>query len=182
MSSRYTDFATATHSMIILSFKETAETRQSSFWANEKPGYESNQYNYTLFTCSSKEVYFTTGYILTQKLTQVWLKVRNIDMERDADNPQGRSIHHICRALHNVAHISLHKYLNTEIGNKVHYLSFVKKTPWPESASKLFPPSDRRLSAKLVPTFADRGCHVVNMTDPYGRILGFLDQSRYFFF
>jgi hypothetical protein len=41
-------------------------------------------------------------------------------------------------------------------------------------------PSDRRLSAKLVPTFADRGCHVVSVTDPYGRILGFLD--RYFFF
>jgi hypothetical protein len=45
-----------------------------------------------------------------------------------------------------------------------------KKTPWSESAS------DRRLSAKLVPTFADRGCHVVSMTDPYGRILGFLDR------
>jgi hypothetical protein len=27
------------------------------------------------------------------------------------------------------------------------------KTPWPESASELYPPSDRRLSAKLVPTF-----------------------------
>jgi CBS-domain-containing membrane protein len=43
-------------------------------------------------------------------------------------------------------------------------------------------PSDRRLSAKLVPTFADRGFHVVSVTDPYSRILGFLDQSRYFFF
>jgi hypothetical protein len=28
--------------------------------------------------------------------------------------------------------------------------------------------------------FADRGCHVVNATDPYGRILWFLDRSRYF--
>jgi hypothetical protein len=28
-----------------------------------------------------------------------------------------------------------------------------------------------------VPTFADRGCHVVSVTDPYGRILGFLDQD-----
>jgi hypothetical protein len=28
--------------------------------------------------------------------------------------------------------------------------------------------------------FADRGCHVVSVTDPYGRILGFLDSSRYF--
>jgi hypothetical protein len=44
------------------------------------------------------------------------------------------------------------------------------------------PPSDRRLSAKLVPTFADRGCHVVSVTDPYGCIFGFLDQSNYFFF
>jgi hypothetical protein len=42
--------------------------------------------------------------------------------------------------------------------------------------------SDRRLSAKLVPTFADRGCLVVSTTDPHGRILGFLDRSRYYFF
>jgi hypothetical protein len=28
--------------------------------------------------------------------------------------------------------------------------------------------------------FADRGCHVVSVTDPYGRILGFLDRSRCF--
>jgi hypothetical protein len=32
-----------------------------------------------------------------------------------------------------------------------------RKTPWPESASELYQPSDRRLSGKLVPTFADRG-------------------------
>jgi hypothetical protein len=51
----------------------------------------------------------------------------------------------------------------------------IKKNPWPESANELYRPSDRRLSAKLVPTFADRGCHVVSVTDPYGRILGFLD-------
>jgi hypothetical protein len=45
-------------------------------------------------------------------------------------------------------------------------------SPWPESASELFRPSDRRLSAKLVPTFADIGCHAISVTDPYGRILG----------
>jgi hypothetical protein len=50
-----------------------------------------------------------------------------------------------------------------------------KKNPWPESASELYRPSDRRLSPKLLPNFADRGCHVVSVTDPYGRILGFLD-------
>jgi hypothetical protein len=49
-----------------------------------------------------------------------------------------------------------------------------------ESASELYRPSDRRLSAKLLPTFADRGCQVVSVTDPYGRILGFLGRSRYF--
>jgi hypothetical protein len=43
-------------------------------------------------------------------------------------------------------------------------------------------PSDRCLSAKLMQTFADRGCHVVSVTDPHGRILGFLARSRYFFF
>jgi hypothetical protein len=60
--------------------------------------------------------------------------------------------------------------------------SIIKKIPWPETASELDRPSDRRLSAKLVPTFADRGCHVVNVTDLYGRILGFLELRRYFFF
>jgi hypothetical protein len=55
-----------------------------------------------------------------------------------------------------------------------------KKTPWSESASELYRSSDRRLSAKCVPTFADRGCHVVSVTDPYGRIFDFLDRSRYF--
>jgi hypothetical protein len=42
--------------------------------------------------------------------------------------------------------------------------------------------SDRCLSAKLVPTFGDRGCHVVSVTNPYGLILDFLDQNRCFFF
>jgi hypothetical protein len=38
------------------------------------------------------------------------------------------------------------------------------------------------MSAKLVLTFADGGCRVVSATDPPGRILGFLDWSRYYFF
>jgi hypothetical protein len=36
------------------------------------------------------------------------------------------------------------------------------------------------LVGELSATFC--GCHVVSVTDPYGRILGFLDRSRYFFF
>jgi hypothetical protein len=58
----------------------------------------------------------------------------------------------------------------------------IVKTQWPQSASELYRPSDRSLLATLVPTFAERGCHVVSVTDPYGRILAFLDRSRYFFF
>jgi hypothetical protein len=54
-----------------------------------------------------------------------------------------------------------------------------EKTPLPESASKPYRLSDCRLSAKSVPTIVDRGCKVVNVTDPYGHILGFLDQSHY---
>jgi hypothetical protein len=46
----------------------------------------------------------------------------------------------------------------------------------------IYRPSDRRLSAQLVPTFEDRECHVVSVTNPYGTILGFLDRSSYFFF
>jgi hypothetical protein len=55
------------------------------------------------------------------------------------------------------------------------------KTPWPESASELYLPSDLCLSAKLVPTFTDGVCHVISVTDPYGRTLDFLDRSLYFF-
>jgi hypothetical protein len=59
--------------------------------------------------------------------------------------------------------------------------SVKQQTPWPESANELYRPSEHRLSAKLVPTFADRECHVVSVTDPYGRIFGFLDRNRFFF-
>jgi hypothetical protein len=37
------------------------------------------------------------------------------------------------------------------------------------SESELYRPSDRHLSAKLVPTLADRGCRVVSATNPHGR-------------
>jgi hypothetical protein len=47
---------------------------------------------------------------------------------------------------------------------------------------ELYLPSDRRLSAKLVPTFADRGCCVVTATDPHARILDFIDRICHYFF
>jgi hypothetical protein len=42
-------------------------------------------------------------------------------------------------------------------------------TPWLQSTSELYRPSDRSLSTKLVPTFADRECRVVSVTHPHGR-------------
>jgi sorting nexin-29 len=36
----------------------------------------------------------------------------------------------------------------------------------------------RHLSAKLVPTLEDKWCHVVSVTKPYGRNLGFLDREQ----
>jgi hypothetical protein len=58
--------------------------------------------------------------------------------------------------------------------------SFKKRnwTPWLWYARELYRPSDRRLSAKLVPAFADRGYCVVSATGPQGRILAFLDRPR----
>jgi hypothetical protein len=57
-----------------------------------------------------------------------------------------------------------------------------QQTPWREFASELYRPSHRRLLTKLVPTFVDIRCHVVTVTDPYGRNLGFLNKNRCFFF
>jgi hypothetical protein len=58
----------------------------------------------------------------------------------------------------------------------------LKRTPFSESASELYRPSDRRLSTNFLPTFVDRECHVVSVTYPYGRKRDFLDWSPYFLF
>jgi hypothetical protein len=47
---------------------------------------------------------------------------------------------------------------------------------------RTIPTKQLPLVGKVNAKFADRGCHVVSMMDPYGCILGFSDQSRYFFF
>jgi hypothetical protein len=61
----------------------------------------------------------------------------------------------------------------TVVDKKLHDLS-----PHANYADRL---SDRRLSAKLVPTLADTGCRVVSATiPPQSLIFGFLDRSRYF--
>jgi hypothetical protein len=66
----------------------------------------------------------------------------------------------------------------TVIGHQTAYFFYFFFTPWSESESELYRPSDSRLSAKLAPTFEDSGCHVVRVTDRYGRILVFLDRIK----
>jgi hypothetical protein len=75
-------------------------------------------------------------------------------------------------------------YVRNRIISAIKRVEFVShwKTPWPESASELYQPSDSRLSAKLVPNFADVGCRVVSAMDSHGRSFGFLDRSSYFYF
>jgi hypothetical protein len=59
----------------------------------------------------------------------------------------------------------------------VHYCALCPtRIPWPESASKLYWPSNGRFSPQLMPNFSDRGCRVVRAADPYSRILGFIDR------
>jgi hypothetical protein len=62
------------------------------------------------------------------------------------------------------------------LAGHVYWCQIIKKTQWSPLANYT------DLVAKSVPTFADRGCHVVSVTDPYCLILGFLYRSRYFFF
>jgi hypothetical protein len=51
---------------------------------------------------------------------------------------------------------------------------YFKQTPWPDPRAKY---TDRATAA-----CRRSWCHATSVTDPYGRILGFLDRSRYFFF
>jgi hypothetical protein len=57
----------------------------------------------------------------------------------------------------------------------------------PQIEPKLKLNSEALVHERTIPTerpplvdFADRGCHVVSVTDPYGRIIGFLDRNRQF--
>jgi hypothetical protein len=55
--------------------------------------------------------------------------------------------------------------------NKLHGLS--PRANYTDRATAVCRRSDCQL-------FEDRRCNVDSVTDPYGRILGFLDRSRYF--
>jgi hypothetical protein len=55
-------------------------------------------------------------------------------------------------------------------------------TPWLLSVSNLYRPSDRRFFGEVSANVCGEGCRVVSAAHPYGRNLGFLDQSRYISF
>jgi hypothetical protein len=62
---------------------------------------------------------------------------------------------------------------------------FVREGSPTEKGQQIPGPNSRKGSniwsqSGLDTTFVDRMCHVVSVTEPYGRILGFLDRSRYF--
>jgi hypothetical protein len=86
---------------------------------------------------------------------------------------------------------SLHIYKSCSIGGgRAEIYTYLRMSRlWiKESKKEKQPPlvrertRDCRLSAKIMPTFADRGYRVVSTTDPHGRIIGCLDRSRLWIF
>jgi hypothetical protein len=63
---------------------------------------------------------------------------------------------HLCAdCLDNVGSLMSHNLISLHGLLQVYKTN--KQSPWPKSASELYRPSGRRLSATSVPTFADRG-------------------------
>nr|CAD7571127.1 unnamed protein product [Timema californicum] len=56
-----------------------------------------------------------------------------------------------------------------------------RKKSWREPARELYRLSGSLILMKIVPTFLDKGCHVVGTLNPTAINLSFLDLSRYFF-
>jgi hypothetical protein len=113
--------------------------------------------------------------------SKIWNVFGLSNTEIVGSNPtRGRDV---CPNFFRVCFVLYRQWLldRTDDPSKQCYWLFIKKIPWSESASELYRPSDRRLSVKWLPTFADRGCHMDSVTDPYDRILGFLDRSRHYF-
>jgi hypothetical protein len=69
---------------------------------------------------------------------------------------------------------------NIEYLKKCNNLERRKKLHGLQSVSELY--RRQPLVGEASTNFWDRGCSMVSTTDPYGSILSFLHQSRYFFF
>jgi hypothetical protein len=70
------------------------------------------------------------------------------------------------------------------VSNRVISLKWrtTKQTPRLQSTSELYRPSDCRLSAKLVPTLADRECRVVSAMNSHGHLFRFSRPEALLFF
>jgi hypothetical protein len=53
-----------------------------------------------------------------------------------------------------------------------------RKRTTPTERERTIPTERPQLVGEVRPIFADTGCHVISVTDPYGRNLGFIDRSR----
>jgi hypothetical protein len=62
--------------------------------------------------------------------------------------------------------------VHTPPNNKTNSMVWVRERTIPTER----PP----LVGEVIGNFADKWCHVVSVTDPYCRTLGFLDRSRYY--
>jgi hypothetical protein len=98
---------------------------------------------------------------------------RRIQRHKQSDTQTVRQQYYLTSRAHNFPHSRKYYYVSAQ---RYYPAFWWQQTPWPESASELYRPSDRHL---LVPLFADTVCHVVSATDPYGRILDFLDRKRH---
>jgi hypothetical protein len=64
------------------------------------------------------------------------------------------------------------QHVISDIKKKINSMVWVRELTIPTER----PP----LVGEVIANFCGRECHVVSVTDPYGRIIGFLDRSRYF--
>jgi hypothetical protein len=111
------------------------------------------------------------SYLFLAWLTlQPWRWWRNIsikmcDFEPTTQNyvPQSRTLYALMSVQKSTCRLQ-----GSKVQTRFSHTQKKKQTPWLMSASELCRPSDRRLSAKLVPNLADRGCRVVSATNPDG--------------
>jgi hypothetical protein len=73
--------------------------------------------------------------------------------------------------------VSIFTYSPSSPSSTLHKKNFVALV-----RERTIPTERPLLGGASVPSFAHRGRRVVGATDPHGRILGFLDWSRYYFF
>jgi hypothetical protein len=116
------------------------------------------------FACRELKVYtctFCINNVREEKKENTVFKKRNAEFRI---HPWG--VYKMCSKILNNQFGEINKkepnlrgiYINSIVDSRIFTLIMNKQqTPWPEFSSELYRPSDCRLSAKLVPTFVDRG-------------------------